>query len=56
MLRYPVFAFERTQYGIEFHAFLHLHLDFAFAVADLERHLPQPARNQLAYYNHYRRN
>ena len=56
MFCYPVFAFKRTQNSIEFDAFLHLHLDLAFALTDGERHFPQSARNQLANHDHHRCN
>ena len=38
-----------------FHAFLHVHLDAAFAFADIESHFAQAVRHELAEHNRNRR-
>ena len=51
--RNPFLALERTQHGVVFDAFLYLHLNLAFAVADFKRHFAELARNQLADNDDY---
>ena len=50
----PTFTFHGTQHRVKFNSFLHLHLDFAFAVSNRKRHVTELARHKLAKHNRHR--
>ena len=47
----PLLGAQRAQHGIVLHTLLHLHLYAALVLADIERHLAQAARYQLAKHD-----
>lgn len=52
---HPLFRTQRAQHGVMLHALLHLHLDAALVLSDVECHLPQSAGNQFSEYDDQRR-
>ena len=52
---HPLFRTQRAQHGVMLHALLHLHLDAALVLSDVECHLPKPAGNQFSEYDGQRR-